>query len=158
MIGTAEITNFRRLDARITTSGQPTEAQLAAIAALGIRHVVNLALHTHELALLDEAASVAVLGMTYTHIPVAFDAPTAADYVAFVTAMAAAAGTPVHVHCIVNARVTAFVDRWTREHGGDAAAARAMMASVWRPGGVWATFIGDTAGAGRAHAYAGRDY
>jgi len=59
------IYNWRRLDDRITTSGQPTEPQLADIHALGVRHIVNLGLHTHEKALPDEAASVSRLGMTY---------------------------------------------------------------------------------------------
>ena len=158
MTDPAGITNFRRFDARITTSGQPSEAQLADIARLGVRHVVNLALHTHPRALPDEAASVAALGMTYTHLPVDFDAPTEADYAAFVAAMAATGDAPVHVHCIVNARVTAFVDRWARDYGGDAAAARAMMDSVWQPGDIWAAFIGDTAGIDRPHRFAGRDY
>ena len=152
------IVNFRRLDARITTSGQPTAAEIADIAATGAKHVINLALATHPKALPDEAATVAAGGMTYTHIPVDFDAPTDADFARFVAAMAAAAGAPVHVHCIVNARVTAFVDRWARESGGDAAAARAMLDSVWHPGGVWAAFLGDDDGVGRAHAFAGRDY
>ena len=58
------IYNWRRLDDRITTSGQPTEPQLADIHALGVRHIVNLGLHTHEKALPDEAASVSRLGMT----------------------------------------------------------------------------------------------
>ena len=49
------IYHWRRLDERITTSGQPTEPQLADIQALGVRHVVNLGLHTHEKALPDEA-------------------------------------------------------------------------------------------------------
>ena len=158
MTDPAGITNFRRFDARITTSGQPSEAQLAEIAALGVRHVVNLALHTHPAALPDEAASVAALGMAYTHIPVAFDAPSEADFTAFAAAMAATGGAPVHVHCIVNARVTAFVERWTRDHGGDVAAARAMRDSVWQPGGVWAAFLGDDGNAARSHRYAGRDY
>ncbi len=152
------IVNFRRLDDRITTSGQPTEAQVADLAAIGAKHVINLALATHPRALPDEAATVAAAGMTYTHIPVDFDAPTDADFVAFAAAMTAAAGAPVHVHCIVNARVTAFVLRWTRERGGDAAAAAAMLASVWRPGGVWAAFLRDAAAVGRPIAYAGRDY
>jgi len=52
------IYNWQRLDNRITTSGQPTEKQLADIHALGVRHIVNLGLHTHEKALPDEAASV----------------------------------------------------------------------------------------------------
>jgi protein tyrosine phosphatase (PTP) superfamily phosphohydrolase (DUF442 family) len=47
--------NWGRLDDRITTSGQPTEQQLADIQAPGIRHIINLALHTHEKALPDEA-------------------------------------------------------------------------------------------------------
>ena len=38
------IYHFHRLDDRITTSGQPTEAELADIAALGVSRVINLAL------------------------------------------------------------------------------------------------------------------
>ena len=52
---------WRRLDARLTTSGQPSEEQLAALQALGVTHVVNLGLHTHEKALPDEAGSVRAL-------------------------------------------------------------------------------------------------
>ena len=76
MVDPETIYNWRRLDDRITTSGQPTEQQLAAIRALGVRHIVNLGLHTHEKALPDEAASLARLGMTYIHIPVNFQNPT----------------------------------------------------------------------------------
>ena len=52
------IFHWRRLDDRITTSGQSTEAQLKNIDALGIRQIVNFGLHSHEKALPDEAASV----------------------------------------------------------------------------------------------------
>jgi protein tyrosine phosphatase (PTP) superfamily phosphohydrolase (DUF442 family) len=45
------IYNWRRLEDRVTTSGQPTEPQLADIKALGVRHIINLGLHTHEKAL-----------------------------------------------------------------------------------------------------------
>ena len=55
------IYHWRRLDDRITTSGQPTEPQLEDIHALGIRHIVNLGLHSHEKALPDETASVSRL-------------------------------------------------------------------------------------------------
>ena len=60
------IYNWRRLDDRITTSGQPTEPQLADIHALGARHIVNLGLRTHD-KVPDEAASVSRLGMTYPY-------------------------------------------------------------------------------------------
>lgn len=137
------IFNWRRLDDQITTSGQPTEAQLAEISALGVRHLVNLGLHSHEKALPDEAASVGSLGMTYVHIPVDFKNPTDADFIQFCTVMAELKDVPVHVHCIANYRVSAFFYRYRRDLlGMDEAQARADMEQVWRPDGVWAAFIG----------------
>jgi len=136
------IYNWRRLDCRITTSGQPTEAQLAEIHALGIRHIVNLGLHTHEKALPDEAASVRRLGMTYIHIPVDFQNPTDRDFEKFCSVMEQLKDVPVHVHCIANARVSAFFYRYRRDVlGMDEARARADMEEVWRPKGVWAEFV-----------------
>ncbi len=146
------IYNWRRLNDRLTTSGQPTEAELAQIRVLGVGTVINLALHTHEKALPDEAASVTALGMTYVHIPVAFDRPTEEDFDRFCAAMAAAGDTAVHVHCIVNARVSAFLYRYRRDKlGMDEPQARAAMHTIWQPGGVWARFIGDDAGVARPH-------
>ena len=81
------IYNWHRLDSRITTSGQPTEAQLAEIRDLGVQHIVNLGLHTHEKALPDEAATVDRLGMTYIHIPVDFQNPTEQDFLQFCAVM-----------------------------------------------------------------------
>jgi protein tyrosine phosphatase (PTP) superfamily phosphohydrolase (DUF442 family) len=92
------IYNWHRLDDRITTSGQPTEQQLADIRALGIRHIINLGLHSHEKALPDEAASVSRLGMTYIHIPVDFQNPTDGDFVRFCSTMDQLKEVPVHVH------------------------------------------------------------
>lgn len=157
MTDPAGILNWWRLDARITTSGQPSEAQLGEIARLGVARIVNLGLHDHPRALPDERASVAGLGMAYDHIPVAFDAPTEADYAAFRAAIARDNDAPVHVHCIVNARVTAFLYRYRCEQGVDAATARTDLERVWKPGGVWAAFIGDNAAIDLPHRYAGRD-
>jgi len=136
------IYNWRRLDKRITTSGQPTEPQLADIRALGVRHVVNLGLHTHEKALPDEAESLSRLGMSYIHIPVDFQNPTDQDFDRFCDAMAQLKDVPVHVHCIANYRVSAFFYRYRREVlGADEAQARADMEEIWRPEGVWAKFV-----------------
>jgi uncharacterized protein (TIGR01244 family) len=136
------IYNWRRLDDRITTSGQPTEEQLAAIEALGVRHVVNLGLHTHEKALLDEAASIRRLGMEYIHIPVDFQNPTEQDFEQFCAVMARLKDVPVHVHCIANARVSAFFYRYRRDFlGMDEATARAEMEAVWQPRGSWVEFV-----------------
>ena len=137
------IYNWRRLDDRITTSGQPTEQQLADIQALSVRHIINLGLHTHEKALPDEAASVGRLGMTYIHIPVNFQNPTDEDFAKFCFAMERLKEVPVHVHCIANYRVSAFFYRYRRDVlGMNEAKARAEMEQVWQPEGVWASFVG----------------
>ena len=136
------IYNWQRLDNRITTSGQPTEKQLADIHALGVRHIVNLGLHTHEKALPDEAASVSRLGVTYIHIPVDFQNPTDDDFDQFCAVMEQLKEVPVHVHCIANYRVSAFFYRYRRDVlGVGDATARADMEQIWYPEGIWATFI-----------------
>jgi uncharacterized protein (TIGR01244 family) len=136
------IYHWRRLDDRITTSGQPTEPQLADIRALGVRHIVNLGLHTHEKALQDEAASVDRLGMTYIHIPVDFQNPTDQDFEQFSAVMDQLKDVPVHVHCITNYRVSAFFYRYRRDVlGWDDAKARAGMEAIWHPEGVWVAFV-----------------
>jgi uncharacterized protein (TIGR01244 family) len=133
--------HWYRLDERITTSGQPTETQLAQIAALGVRCVINLGLHSHEKALPDEAVTVDALGMTYVHIRVDFKNPTERDFDAFCTALKEASDGPVHVHCIANYRVSAFFYRYRRTVlGMDAARARADLDQVWQPDPVWRAF------------------
>jgi protein tyrosine phosphatase (PTP) superfamily phosphohydrolase (DUF442 family) len=140
----SDIYNWQRLDDRLTTSGQPSEQQLAGIRDLGVTHIVNLGLHSHEHALPDEAASVAALGMRYTHIPVDFAAPTEQDFARFCAVMAAAGEERLHVHCIANMRVSAFFYRYRRDVlGWDESAARAPMDRIWQPGGAWAAFVGD---------------
>ena len=144
----ANISAWLRLDDRTTTSGQPTEEQLADIRALGITHIINLGLHSHEKALPDEAASVSSLGMTYIHIPVDFGQPTVDDFAKFCGAMndieEDITEYKVHVHCIVNARVSAFFFRYNREvKAMSEPEARSLMEKIWKPDGVWAAFIGD---------------
>ena len=130
----ADIRAFQRLDARTTTSGRLRDEDLTALAALGIRHVVNLALDSHPEALAGEREKLVALGIGYTHIPVPFDAPDDAHYRAFAASLADAAEAPVHVHCIMNYRVSAFFYRWHREFAGmGEAAARALLACQWDP-------------------------
>ena len=109
----------------------------------GVRHIINLGLHTHEKALPDEASSVGQLGMTYIHIPVNFQNPTDEDFAKFCAAMEQLKEVTVHVHCIANYRVSAFFYRYRRDVlGMNEAEARAEMEQVWQPEGVWAAFIG----------------
>jgi protein tyrosine phosphatase (PTP) superfamily phosphohydrolase (DUF442 family) len=154
-----DVINWRRRDANTTLSGQPTEAQLAAIKALGVGHVVNLGPHTNDGALEDEAECLAALGLNYIYIPVDFENPTQKDFETFCAALAQLKGEVIHVHCIYNARVTAFFYRYAAQGmGGDADQAFKQMDGIWRPGGVWATFIGKPEDAGLPNRYAGYDY
>ena len=137
-----DIYNWRRLDERTTTSGQPSEAQLRSLRDLGVRSVINLGLHTHAKALPDEAKSVADLGMTYVHIPVDFQNPTESDFQQFCDAFERLQDEPVHVHCIANYRVSAFFYRYRRDVlGMDETGARREMEAIWQPEGVWTSFV-----------------
>lgn len=155
----AEILNWRRVDARLSTSGQPNEAQLAGLKDAGVSHVVNLAPHSNNHALADEPGTVAALGMGYTNIPVEWDEPTEDDYQRFRGVMKELEGATVHVHCAANMRVSAFLYRYGREElGRPEEEARAVMDTIWQPGGKWAALIGDEAAIGRDHRFAGRDF
>ncbi len=142
------ITAWLRIDARTTTSGRIETADVDRLAALGVRHVINLALADSDGALEDEAQLMEAAGLAYTHIPVPFDAPGEAHFEAFVAAYEADA-TPVHVHCIANMRVSAFLYRYHREVKGMAEPeARALMHRIWSPDSgnhptlaPWAKFI-----------------
>jgi len=103
------IFNWGRLDDRITTSGEPTEAQLTDICSLGVRHVVNLGLHTHEKSVPDEAASVSRFGMKYSHIPVDVQNPTVEDFDKFCAVIEHSRRSSRCVPIVANFRVSAFI-------------------------------------------------
>lgn len=128
----SDIRNWQRRPDGITTSGKLEAGDPARLAAIGVRHVVNLALDNHPEALADEGALLAAEGIAYTHIPVPFDAPTAEHVAALAEALAAHPGT-THVHCIMNYRVTAFFYLLDIAAGVPEPEARARMAMVWNP-------------------------
>lgn len=137
------IRNVRVLDERLATSGQPNEAQLAAIAAAGYEVLINLALHDDpRYSLADEAGAAQALGLRYVHIPVVFSEPQAEDLQAFLTAMDTHAGRRVWVHCAVNYRVGAFVGLWrVLRQGWTIGQAFAPLHELWAPDATWRRFI-----------------
>ncbi|MDE8653963.1 beta-lactamase hydrolase domain-containing protein [Novosphingobium album (ex Liu et al. 2023)] len=144
-----DIACWQRIDARLTTSGRLKESDVARLAAIGVERAINLALDDSPGALVGEAALMARAGIAYTQIPVPFDAPDEAHFAAFRAAMEAAGDAVVHVHCIMNWRVSAFLYRYHREARGMAEdEARALMERHWSPGTsthkdapAWAAFI-----------------
>ncbi|HEX4403617.1 MAG TPA: protein tyrosine phosphatase family protein [Polyangia bacterium] len=137
-----DIKNFLRVDERLGTAGQPTEAQLGDAADSGYAAVINLGLLDPKYCLPDEAAVVASLGLEYRHIPVKFDAPTVEDFRAFVDTMDAWSGEKVFVHCAANFRVSSFVALYGELRlGWPRARADALAQALWQPNDVWAAFL-----------------
>lgn len=143
-----DMRGWQRLAADTTTSGRVEQTDVARLADIGVRHVINLALDTHPDALADEAALLAAQGIAYTHIPVPFDAPGEAHFAAFQAALEQGP-RPVHVHCIMNWRVSAFFYRHHRDNQAmPEPEARALMETHWSPetsdypgASAWAEFI-----------------
>jgi protein tyrosine phosphatase (PTP) superfamily phosphohydrolase (DUF442 family) len=137
-----DIKSFLRIDERLGTAGQPTEAQLGDVAAAGYAAVVNLGLLDPKYCLPDEAGVVAALGLEYRHIPVRFDAPAVEDFRAFVSTMDAWSGEKVFVHCAANFRVSAFVALYGELRlGWPRARADALAQRLWQPNDVWRAFL-----------------
>ncbi|MCG8337603.1 MAG: protein tyrosine phosphatase family protein [Proteobacteria bacterium] len=143
MIEIESIYNFLQVESSLSTSGQPSEAQLSALAEKGYDVIINLALHNDpRYSLYDETGLVESLGMTYIHIPVQFDAPTEKDLDSFFNAMKSLENKKVHIHCAANMRVTAFLGLYylikqkkSKEEAFD------PMHSIWEPDDVWSSFI-----------------
>ncbi|MGN6827447.1 protein tyrosine phosphatase family protein [Paucibacter sp. M5-1] len=137
------ITRYLPVTDSLATAGQPTEAQLADVAAAGFEVVINLALHNDpRYSLADEAASVAALGMRYIHIPVQFSTPTLPDLKAFFDAMEQVGRRKVFIHCAHNKRVPVFVAlHRIAKQGWSEAAALAAMRDAWQPDATWEQFI-----------------
>ncbi|HEY0713542.1 MAG TPA: protein tyrosine phosphatase family protein, partial [Polyangia bacterium] len=142
---TEAIKNFYRVSDRLGTGGQPTEAQLTDLATAGYDVVINLGLLDPRYCLPDEAGSLAKLGIEYHHIPVIFSDPTRADFDRFVTAMDAAAGKRVFVHCALNHRVSSFIGLYGRLRlGWSREAALAHARRFWQLDPVWQGFFDRT--------------
>jgi uncharacterized protein (TIGR01244 family) len=136
------IFNYRKLSERIATSGQPSEAELAAIAQAGYQVVVNLGLLDQDYSLADERGVVEFLGLEYVHIPVLWERPTRADLEAFFRTMEEHQGKSVWVHCAANMRVSVFVALYRALIlGWPLERALPDVYALWVPNETWQRFI-----------------
>lgn len=92
----------------LRTGGQPTEAQLRALAAEGVRTVIDLR-GENESRGMDEAAVVQGLGMTYVTIPISGAGDLTVERAKALDAALDAAEGPVLVHCASGNRVGALL-------------------------------------------------
>ena len=139
-----EIYNYRKVNDRLITGGQPTEDQLKSAAAEGFNTVINLATLNPPRSLADEAGLVRSLGMAYYHIPVAWDSPQESDFDTFEDLVKHLPAGKTLIHCAANYRVTAFYSLYALKHlGWSPDQAAAFRASIWQGSHypVWDEFI-----------------
>ena len=137
-----EIVNYRNYSPTFASAGQPTAEQLPAIRDAGFERIVYVAYSDQSRSLANEDRLVKDLGMQYVHIPVEWEAPTAADYHMVAAALRDNASRKTLLHCQVNYRATAFSFLYrVLEEGVDLAEAKADMNSVWTPNETWRDLI-----------------
>ncbi len=139
-----DILNHYQITDLIASSGQPTSEQFREIAAQGYGVIINLAMPEHKQSICTEGSLVTTLGMTFIHIPVPFDAPSENHYREFTGYMDALKDRKVWVHCIINARVSAFFFRYLQEvRGFSALKAASPLLKTWMPemDEVWKEFV-----------------
>ncbi len=138
------ILNHFQVTDSIASSGQPTQEQFNEIASDAYDVIINLAMPDHKNSIANEGSLVTSLGMTYIHIPVPFDAPSEAHFARFSGYMDTLENQKVWVHCIVNARVSAFLFRYLQTNRRlSAAQAKTPLLEQWLPqmDSVWQEFI-----------------
>jgi protein tyrosine phosphatase (PTP) superfamily phosphohydrolase (DUF442 family) len=148
-MSTTDIYNYRKVNDRISTGGQPTEEQLRSAAAEGFATVINLATIDPAGALADEGGLVRSLDMAYHHIPVKWDNPQASDFAAFEAILHESSADKTLIHCAANFRVTAFYSLYAIKHlGWTEAQADEFRASIWAGSDypIWEKFIGEMKG------------
>ena len=107
--------------------------------------MINLAPHSAENALEDEATTFDALGLTYTHIPADFKSPTDEDVARFVNSYKTHSDEKTWGHCAANRRVSTFLYRYRRDALAlPDAEARTIIDTVWEPFAAWRTFLGET--------------
>ena len=138
----ASIKNFAAISSRLATAGQPSEAQIRALAQDGFEAIVNLGLLDPRYCLPDEAGLVRSLGLAYHHIPVDFQAPAATDLERFFAVMRQEQDRKLFVHCAANYRVSSFLALYGQARlGWSQQEADAHIRRVWEPNPTWAAFI-----------------
>src|SRR3954466_9981672 len=89
------------------SSGQLSVEDISELPALGIKHVINLAVPTSNNALAGEAELISNLGINYFQIPVIWDSPDMEKLKVFIQLLSSLNGQKIWVHCAKNMRVSA---------------------------------------------------
>jgi protein tyrosine phosphatase (PTP) superfamily phosphohydrolase (DUF442 family) len=139
------IYNFHQVSDGLACSGQPREGQLASIADDGYKVIINLGLTDGKYALADEAASVNSLGLTYYHIPVAFNDPKIDELASFLGLMDQHVQEKTLVHCAANYRASVFTGLHLFATAKmNETEMQSFIEEIWQPDAVWEQFIDES--------------
>ena len=137
-----DLVNYRTYSPTLSSSGQPSAKQLAAVADAGFERVVYLALTDQDSSLEHEDRIVRELGMGFAQIPVIWERPTAEDFELFAAVMRQGADKRTLVHCQINWRASSFVFLYRTIYGGvPMSDAKLDLDQVWTPQPHWKDFI-----------------
>ncbi len=127
---------------RLTTSGQPTEKALKDLGKHGYEAVIFLVPSGTLGNVENEAEILKQQGIEYVHIPIKFDEPTEAHYMAFAAAMSRLAKKKVLVHCEVNLRASSMTFLYrTITLKEDANVVYESVSRIWTPRYAWKPYI-----------------
>lgn len=108
--------NFIQIDKRVSSSGTIMDVNLQSLADASYDVVINLLPDDNEHAVKNEGESFKTLGISYTYIPIDWEAPTRVNFKAFEAAMIAAKGKKIHIHCAANYRAIGFYAIYAYKH------------------------------------------
>jgi len=134
--------NVVPIDDHLVTSGQPTPASLKHLRAEGFEAVVYLAPFSVPDAVADEPQILRGQDIEFVHVPIRFDAPTAADVQAVGAALERLKGRRTLVHCQVNMRASTMTFLYrVLQRGESPQAAWSDVTKVWVPRGPWQRLV-----------------
>lgn len=140
--GLEGLNNYLEYSPRLSSSGQPTAAELEALRDAGFERIVYIAFSDHENALPNADRLAKSLGMEYLHVPVDWEAPAASDFYLVAGALDEAPHKRTLIHCQVNYRASAFAFLYRVIYEAvPVAAARADMERIWQPNETWQRYI-----------------
>ena len=138
-VSNIKIGNFGQVNANYYRGEQPEDGDYAALAALGIRTVIDLQAdggNDHEAQLVEAA------GMTFHRIPMTTRvAPTLEQIARFMTIVTNPAHQPVYVHCAAGKHRTGVMtavyrmehDGWTADQAYQEMKRYRFGSSIWHP-------------------------
>jgi protein tyrosine phosphatase (PTP) superfamily phosphohydrolase (DUF442 family) len=136
------IFNYKKLDDRIATSGQPDVEQVPLIIDAGYEVVIYLALEQSTPEFAQERELLASAGLVLEHIPVVWEKPLPENFAQFAAVMQKHENRRLYIHCVANKRVSVFMALYRiLVLGWEEEKAMADVTDIWEPDKVWQAFI-----------------